>query len=395
MKRKVAFISIAIAVVVVAFFVFRVAEKHRQRDEHTFVKDKLYSVTVASVVHHEFRDEINAVGTLKARKISPLSPKVAGIVTYVSVDISDRVEAGDVVIKLDRTNFEIAVKQAQAALAAEEASITQASARFEQAKKEYRRASELLTDKVIPQSRFEAAEAAFKTTKAAVSSARAQRDQAKATLGAALEHLRNADIRSPIAGIVVERNVEIGQAVAPGPPLLRIVDQTSLKAEVDLPEKDLGRITIGTPAIIVVDPFPEQEFEGKVTIVNPMVDRKTRTFRVRTEVPNPSQRLVDGLFARVRLSVKKRRSLSIPRDALQRLPGSGTYYVFVVEGSKALKRTVKIGAINNKHAEVLDCLTEGEKVVTSSTGQLRSGEKVGISPERTNVLRLNGQEKQE
>ncbi len=376
MKRKVAFISVVIVVVLLVFFVSIFADKNQQKSKNTFHEDKLYPVTVATVVHQEFRDEIISVGTLNARKMSPLSSIVAGMVTYVSVDIGDRVKVGDVVIKLNRTNFELAVKQAQAALTAAEASISLAIARFEQAKKEYNRATDLLTDKVIPQSRFESAETAYKTAKEAASYSRAQHDQAKAALGVQMKHLRDADIRSPIDGVVVERDVEIGQAVAPGGKLLRIVDQTFLKLDVNLPEADIGRIAIGTAVLITTDAFPEHEFSGKVTVVNPMVERKTRTFRMRIEIPNPSEKLVDGMFAKVKLSVEKRRSLAIPRNALQRFPGSGTYYVFTVDGNKAYKRTVEIGVTNDQNAEVLNGLVENDKVITSGAGRLRSGTSV-------------------
>jgi HlyD family secretion protein len=99
---------------------------------------------------------------------------------------------------------------------------------------------------------------------------------------------------------------------------------------------------------------------------------------MRIEVPNPSGKLVDGMYARVKLSVEKRRSLAVPRDALQRLPGSGTYYVFVVEGNKAHKRTVEISATDNQYAEVTDGLVEDDKVVTSGAGRLQSGMEVNV-----------------
>jgi len=378
MKRWGAYISIVVAVAVIAFLVVQVSRKQWQKDVDMDTVDKALPVTIADVVQHEFTDDIEAVGTLKARETSLLSPKVAGPVNQVLVDIGDPVIAGEVVIRLDRTNFDLGVKQAQAALAAAQAAIPQAGARFEQAEKEYRRATELLEEKVIPQSRFDAAEAAFRAAKEMVSSVSAQRDQAKAALEMALEHLKNAYIRSPISGTVVERNVEIGQAVEPGSLLLRIVDQTSLDFDVDLPESDISRLAIGVAAVITADAFPMHEFSGKVTVVNPMVDRKTRTFRVRIEAPNSSGKLVDGMFARVKLSVEKRKRLAVPRNALQRLPGSGTYYVFVVEGNKAHKRTVGIGAMNDQYAEVVDGLVEDEKVVTSGAGRLRSGVEVNV-----------------
>jgi RND family efflux transporter MFP subunit len=372
MKRKGAYILIAIAAALIAFFIFQVARKHWQKDVDVHMVDKALPVAIASVVQHEFTDEISAVGTLKAKEIILLSPKVAGTVTDILVDIGDRVKAGEVVIRLDRTNFDLAVKKSQAVLADAEAAILQSKAKFEQAEKEYRRATELLKEKVVPQSRFDAAEAAFKTAREEVSSDKAQRDQAKATLEIAVEHLKDTEIRSPIAGTVVERNVEIGQAVAPR------VDQTSLKADIDLPEIDFGRVAIGTPAVITVDAFHGHAFSGKVTVVNPMVDRKMRTFRVRIKVPNPSEKLVDGMFARVRLGLGTRTALGVPREALQRLPGSGTFYVFVVIDDIAEKRTVRTSQIGERLAEIIEGLSEGEKVVVTGAGRLRSGTKVVV-----------------
>ena len=367
MKRKLLYIAIAVAAVAMVLVTIQIVKSHRQKDVN--VADKALPVTIAAVVQHEFTDEISAVGTLKAREISPLSPKVAGTVTDVLVDVGHRVKAGQVMIRLDRTNFDLAVKQVQAALAAAEAVVAQAE-------REHRRATELLKERVIPQSRFDAVEAALKT-------AQAQRDQAKAILGSAREHLKDTEIRSPITGTVVERNVEIGQAVAPGVQLLRIVDQTSLKADIDLPEGDIGRVAIGATAMITVDSFPGEAFSGKVIVINPMVDRQTRTFRVRIQVPNQAGKLMDGMFAKVRLFLGKLRALSVPRDALQRLPGSGTYYVFVVVGNKSVKRTVQVGVIEEQLAEVRDGLAQGEKVVTSGAGRLRTGAEIIVQDLKT------------
>jgi HlyD family secretion protein len=369
---------IAVVAIVLALLVVQVSRKQWQKDEDLNVTAKALPVTIAAVVQHEFTDDVEAVGTLKARETSLLSPKVAGPVNQVLVDIGDPVIAGEVVIRLDRTNYGLGVKQAQAALAAAEAAVSQADAQFEQAEKEFHRAAELLEEKVIPQSRFEAAEAAFKSAREAVSHAKAQRDRARAALETALEHLKDTEIRSPISGAVVERTVEIGQAVEPGVQLLRIIDQSYLKADIDLPEGDIGRLAPDDTAMIMVDAYPKEVFPGKVVSINPMVDRQTRTFRVRIQVPNQQGKLMDGMFARVRLSVGRHCALAVPRDALSRLPGSGTYYVFFVEGNKAVKRTVEIGAVNDQWAEVMKGLVEDDKVVTSGTGRLRSGMDVTV-----------------
>ena len=379
MKRIAIYILIAAMAGGAVFLGLQIIEKQKHKSnssEATGQDQAAVPVTVSPVVRHEFQDEISAVGTLKAKETVLLSPKVAGNVEAVLVDIGKKVRTDQVVIRIDRTNFELAVKQASAALATAKSAVSQARVQFEHAEKEYRRAANLLAEKVIPQGRFDTAEAGHKATRQGLAAAKDQRNQAEVALQTAMQHLKDTQIRSPISGVVVERNVEVGQSVAPGAPLLRILDQSTLKADINLPESDFARIAAGTPAVIQVDAFQGQQFSGKVMLVNPMVDRKTRTFRVRIEAPNPTAKLVDGMFVRVQLSAAQRTVLAVERDALNRLPGSGTFYVFVVDGDKAVKRTVKTGLIRDRYAEILEGLSEGEKVVTSGAGRLRSGIKV-------------------
>ena len=261
-----------------------------------------------------------------------------------------QVDADDVLVRLDRTMFDLAVQQARAA--------------WERADKEYLRASNLLAERVIPQSRFDAVEEQWK--------------HAKAALETAQEHLKDVEIRSPLRGVVVERNVEVGQSVAPGMVLLRIVDQSSLKADFDLPETDFGQVAVGMPVTITLDSFPGQDFSGRVTSINPLVDPQTRTFQVESKIPNPDSQLVEGMFARARLSVGRHVALGVPRDALQRLPGSGTVYAFLVKANQAVKQTVKVGAVDGEYAEVLEGLREGDLVITSGAGRLQPGLPVKI-----------------
>ncbi len=385
MKRIAIYILIAVMAGGAVFLGLQTIEKQKHKSNSPKVTGNdqaAVPVTVSAVVRREFQDKISAVGTLKARETGLLSPKVAGNVEAVLVDIGEKVQTDQVVIRIDRTNFELAVKQASAALATAKSAVSLATVRLQHADKEFRRASSLLAEKVIPQGRFDKAEAAYKAARQALATAKDQRNQAEVALKTAMQHLKDTQIRSPISGVVVERNVEIGQSVAPGAPLLRILDQSTLKADIDLPESDFARIAAGTPAVIQVDAFQGQLFSGKVVLVNPMVDRKTRTFRVRIESPNPTAKLVDGMFVRVQLSAAQRTALAVERDALNRLPGSGTFYVFIVDEDKAVKRTVKTGVVGDQYAEVLEGLSEGEKVVTSGAGRLRSGVRVNIQADR-------------
>jgi RND family efflux transporter MFP subunit len=394
MKRILMYIFIAGVVAVAIFFVFRTMNRDKDRDD-TKVDEAAVPVEVVCAAFHDFQDITNAVGTLRARKTNLLSPKVTGNVDAVLVDIGDRVEAGQVVILLDRTSFELAVNQANAAYQSAEAAVAQAGSQLDQAQKEYRRATRLLSEKVIPQSRFDAAEATYNTAREALSAIKGKYSQSLAALETSREHLKNARIRSSITGIVVDRNVEVGQSVAPGVQVLRILDQSRMKGDFELPEKDFGRITVGASAVVTVDAYQGQDFPGKVTVINPMVDQRVRTFRVRIEASNPSGKLVDGMFARVRLLTGRKTALAVPRDTLNRLPGSGTFYVFIVKGDKVVKRTIKTGKVGNQYVEVLEGLTKGEKVVISGAGRLRSGMKVVVKDEKGGNSKTSAGEKQQ
>ncbi|MCD4676411.1 MAG: efflux RND transporter periplasmic adaptor subunit, partial [Desulfobacula sp.] len=377
MKRIIIYILIAAVVAVKVFFIFQTMDKNKDRGDIK-VSETVVPVEIEYAAFHEFEDTTDAVGTLRAREVNPLSPKIAGNVDAVLVDIGDRIKAGQIVIVLDNTNFELAVTQANAACQSAKAAVAQTGSQLDQVQKEYDRATRLLAGKVIPQSRFDVTEAAYNTARDAMTVMEGNYSQSLAALKTAQEHLKNARIQSSITGIVVDRNVEVGQSVAPGVQVLRILDQTAMKVDVELPENDFGRINIDDLAVITVDAYPGQDFPGKVTVINPMVDPRMRTFRVRIEVSNPSEKLVDGMFARVKLLTGQRTALAVSRDSLHRLPGSGTYYVFVVQGDKAVKRTIKTKKVGDKYAEVVEGLVKGEKIIASGAGRLRSGVRVTI-----------------
>lgn len=377
MKQKIVFLIIIILLAGVSIFIFK---KGFQTEPEMAGQEaqKAIPVQVKPVIQRDFMEYIFAVGTLKAHETNLISPKVPGNVQAVYVDLGDHVKAGKTLIQIDSTGFRLAVNQSEAAYKTAQAAIAQAESQFEQAEKEYRRAIKLLNEKVIPQSRFDAAEAAYKTAQEGLAVARGQYKQAQAVSETAHENLKNTSIRSVISGIIVERNVEIGQTIAPGIPVMRIIDQSRIKVDINLPEIDFGRVKIGDSAIITITADQKQNFQGKVTLVNPMVNHKTRTFQVRIEVSNKNANMVDGMFADVKLTTGKKSVLAVPQAALQHLPGSGTFYVFVVENNKASKRNVKTGKVTDLYTEVLSGLKKNDQVVVSGTGRLRSGIEVSL-----------------
>ena len=386
MKRIFYVLSILVLVICAVFIVTKVREKGKDRQAFQSL-DQVIPVTAVPASMELFQDKISAVGTLMARQENLLSPKVAGNIDAVLVDIGEKVKAGQPVIKLDKTTFRLAVKQAESAFSAAFASVAQVKSQLGQAKKEYNRAKNLLAENVIPQNRFDAAETGYTTAREALLFAKGKHNQAKAALETAREYLKYTEIHSSIDGVVVQRTAEIGQAVAPGVQVLRILDQAMVKADIELPEKDFGRIGFKTTAVMMVAAFPGMEFNSEVTVINPMVDPGIRTFKVRIETSNQTGKLVDGMFVKVNFLLDQKEALAIPRAALQKLPGSGTYYVFAVKNNKAFKKEVKIGTMTDGFAEVIDGLARGELVITNGAGKLRSGVNVKVSNKAVKTLK--------
>lgn len=383
MKRIFYFLSI-IAIIICALLIFmKTAEKTKKRQSFQAL-DQAIPVDIMPVATQHFQDIISAVGTLKACRENLLSPKVPGNVEAVLVDIGEEIAAGQTLLRLDKTTFRLAVKQAEAGYQAATASVAQVKSQMDQAKKEYNRAKTLLSENVIAQSRFDAVDAAYKAASEAFIAVKGKHSQAKTALETAKEHLNDTEIQSSISGVVVQRNAEIGQTVAPGVQVLRILDQARVRADIELPEKDFGRIEVGIPAVMTVDAFPDMKFDCKVVMINPMVNPHVRTFKARAEALNTTGKLVDGMFVKIKFILNQKAALAVPRDALQKLPGSGTYYVFVVKNNKALKREIKIGIKNDKFIEVLDGLTRSELVIINGTGRLRSGSTVKIFKKNMN-----------
>jgi cobalt-zinc-cadmium efflux system membrane fusion protein len=169
-------------------------------------------------------------------------------------------------------------------------------------------------------------------------------------------------LTSPIGGIVVERNATIGATVGTDANLFKIIDISRVWIDANVFEKDLERVRRGQEVKVSVPAFPGSSFSGKVILVSSVVDPETRTVKVRTEVPNPDNKLKPDMFANVEIITDVHRTaISIPQSAL--LNDGGQTVVFVATGSDYQKRTVTAGIQSNERVEILDGLQTGDKVV--------------------------------
>ena len=324
------------------------------------------------------RTRIYATGDLRPTREAKIGTKVAGRVFEVRVDEGARVKKDDVLVVLDQTDFKIAVEQARAEVETASASVSVAQVALEKAMRDWERFARLHKQKAISDQDYEDARTALRLAQKKFALARATEAQARTRLQSARQRLADSVIRAPFAGVVVARMVNEGEYVGPmGPPLLTLVDLSKIKVEVGVPEEEAATVRLGQVAQVRVDAFPDVVFEGKVITVNPHVDPASRAFNVQIEVKNddPQHFLTAGMFARISLITGQIDNVVlVPSKAL--VTFEGRRMVFVLEGSCAVCREVKVGQQENGFTQIVSGVEAAEPVIVEGNFGLSDGQEV-------------------
>jgi RND family efflux transporter MFP subunit len=210
-----------------------------------------------------------------------------------------------------------------------------------------------------------------------IQSAQAAVDQARAAQELAELGVRDTRIVAPVDGVVSERLVAVGTLASPGTPAFTLVTQ-SLELVVNVEEAQLGRVAEGQRVTLQVAAYPDETFEGRVATIAPTIDTRTRTTAVKIVPSDPAGRLRAGMLGRITITTAARAgTLVVPKDVLSGTPALGPAEIFVVEeGQTARRTTVNIGLVNERFAEVLEGVQEGQLVVTGGTSNLSDGDRV-------------------
>ncbi len=171
--------------------------------------------------------------------------------------------------------------------------------------------------------------------------------------------------RAPVSGVVLEKKAVQGMRFMAGEMLYQIADLSSVWVIADVPEQDVGNVTLGSPVQVAVDAYPEHKFAGRVGFVYPTLDAATRTVQVRMEIANPRELLKPAMFARVQIAGHGRKVLTVPTSAVIDSGMRQVVLVRLAEG-RFEPRTVTLGQHGDDYAEVLGGIAEGEQVVTSA-----------------------------
>jgi HlyD family secretion protein len=339
------------------------------------------SVDIYRVERHAFPRRLEFPATLAAAQTVVLMSKLPGEVREVRAHEGQSVRTGDPLILLDRSDFELAVKQARAQLAAAEAAVAIAKAGLENMDAKHRRFSVLRQRDAIPEAQFEEVETGQRAAAAQVQGAEAQVRLARVAVEVAESNLEHTVIRAPFNGVVAKRMVDPGARVQTMPPtaLMTVVDPSRIKVEGSLSEKDMGLIARGAPASIFVDALGATPFKAQIDDVEPLVDGQTRTGAVRFILHNADRRLKGGMSARVVMTVDNVEAAAVPDDAV--LKGELTTdrgEVFVLSSDVAKLREVSLGLRDGELVQVISGLSGGEIIVRGGQQLLHDGQRVVV-----------------
>jgi len=287
---------------------------------------------------------------------------------------------------------EAGLRQSEASLQAASANIESSKANLELIKKERLRIESLFQANAISEqeldrikSQYEVAEAQYNAVEAQYEAALetknlaiTQIDRAKAALKQLQIVYGEHSIYAPIPGFVAARYVEQGNRTDPAKPVIRISREDELKIVCNVTEKNFPYLKKGMEAEITVDAFPEKVFKGVVSVVSPTIDPATRTAEIEIHIPNEKYELRSGMFARTKLHLGEREALVVPTESVNKMPGTGSCYVYAVENNKAVLKNVKTGITQGNFTEITNGLTEKELVVTRGQNRLSDGAQVSI-----------------
>jgi len=349
-------------------------------------------------------DYYEAVGTVRARTSSVVAARIMGNIISMRVREGDRVRAGQTLVEIENRDAPVQLQKAQAGvresndaldeaernIRAAESARAAARANEALAASTLRRYQELFNrQSVSPQefdevrTKLEVSRAETQRAERMLQAARARQsqmlgriDQAKADVSSARVYAGYSRLLSPINGVVVARQADVGSMATPGAPLLTIENDANYQLEVSVEESQLNKIHLGDQAQVSIEAVENQKLVCSVLEIVPAADPNSRSYTVKLSLPNVTgQQLRSGLYGKARFVSGARNVLSVPQKAVTQ--NGQLVSVFVVDPSgTARMRLIKTGEKIGERVEVLSGLADGEQIVSEVFAQLKDGTRV-------------------
>ncbi|HSG80908.1 MAG TPA: efflux RND transporter periplasmic adaptor subunit [Gemmatimonadota bacterium] len=335
---------------------------------------------------------VTANGYVVARTQASISSKITGRLEYLEVEEGSVVEKGQVIARLEASDYVAALAQQQAELGTARAALTETEAERDQLIRDVARTRDLQARGLASQQEREQLEAQLATAEARVGRFAAQVEAAEAGVGVARANLDNTTIRAPFSGTVLRKDAEVGEVVAPvatGTGLTRgavvtMADMETLEVEVDVNEAYISRVHHGQAAAIALDAFPNERFSGRVRQIVPTADRQRATVLVKVEIVQRDPRILPEMGATVEFlddtvstGPAMPASVFVPSAAVK--DDAGRQVVWVVSGDRVERREVEAGPVSGGRREIRSGLAGGERVVVAGAEGLEDGARVRVA----------------
>jgi RND family efflux transporter MFP subunit len=324
---------------------------------------------------------LSASGYLVARRKAVVSAKIQGRLAELRVEEGDRVREGQLIARLESSDYEAQVRRAVAA-------VERAQADLAENERQARVARDLARDKVASQDTLDAAESRVRIAQAALS-------QAKADQGFAEAQLANTRILAPFTGVVVKKMAEVGESVAPIPPgvnlstssgaVVALADLDTLEVETDVSESNVARLVPDQPAEVQVEAFPDRNYRAVLRLIIPSADRTKATVQVKVTILDKDPKLRPEMSAKVSFLEPKKETaeaavaspvVTVPAGAVVQRDGKPV--VFEVAGGRARQLGIVAGAERQGQVVVKEGLRGTETLVVRPPDTLKDGDAVRI-----------------
>jgi HlyD family secretion protein len=387
MKKILIGAAAILVIAVVAFILFRKKENGLKFRTEKISKGDIVETVTAS-------GNVNAVTTVL------VGTQVSGTIKTIYADFNSPVKKGQLIAQIDPATFEAQVEQARANLLYAKANLEKADASFIDAKRTLERNKGLFSKNLIAKSELDTSETNYETTKAQINASKAQIAQAEASLKVAETNLRYTRIISPVNGIVVSRNVDVGQTVAASfqtPTLFTIAqDLTKMQIDTNVAEADIGRVKQGQDVEFGVDAYPGIIFKGRVSQVRnaPINVQNVITYNAVILVGNPELKLKPGMTANISIIISAKKDiLRISNAALrftmpdkdkgkktqQKGTGQKVAGAWIIADGKPKRISVSAGVSDGSYTELISGeIKEGQEVIVESLTKAK--QKSGTAP---------------
>jgi len=317
-------------------------------------------VKAEKVIRGEMNSYVETYARLEAERQISVMARATGFLQELSVEEGDRVRAGQVLVRLDKEELDLRMRQVQAG--------------YNEAKANYERIEVLHAKKMVSQSEYETTQLRY--------------ENSKVSLEEAELNLAYADVEAPISGVIMKRMVELGSLVRSNQEIFTIADMDPLLVRIFVPERRMYQLRADQAATVVVEALPERAFKGRIRMISPEVDPASGTVKVTLEVPADGL-LKPGMFSTVRIITDSRpNALIIPKKAL--ILETDADDVFTVEDGKVKVVDVELGFVEGNRVEIVSGLEEGMQVVTVGHEGLKEGSAVRVVGEGQPVVAEEG-----